>query len=298
MTVARFTLGDRAVEVSNADKVLFPGAGITKRDLARYYAKIAETVLPHYRDFPVTLKRYPDGIEAGGFFQKHLPDHFPGWIDRVTLPKADGTVTQALVTEPAALVYFADQGCITPHLGLARAEAPRNPVRLVFDLDPSDGDFAKVQQVARALRAALEARDLASFVQTTGSRGLHIVLSLDGSADVDALRPFARGLARTVAARLPDLATTEQRKDKRGPRVLIDTFRTAYAQTAVAPYALRARPGAPVATPLAWDEALTSDMSPRRYDIGSIFRRLGQIDDPWGNIDADPIRATDLVEGD
>jgi bifunctional non-homologous end joining protein LigD len=298
MSTARITSGGREVEISNADKVLFPETGLTKRDLARYYAKIADTALPHYRGFPVTLKRYPDGIGAQGFFQKNLPDHFPDWIDRVTLPKEGGALTQALVSEPATLVFFADQACITPHLGLARAAKPRNPVRLVFDLDPSDGSFAKVQKVARVLRDELEARALPSFVQTTGSRGLHIVLSLDGSADVDALRPFARGLAEAIAARLPDLATTEQRKDRRGNRVLVDTFRTAYAQTAVAPYALRARPGAPVATPLRWDEALASDMSPRRYDIASVFRRLGQIDDPWADIDDDPIRATDLIEGD
>lgn len=153
---------------------------------------------------------------------------------------------------------------------------------MVFDLDPSDDDFGKVQEVARAVKHALEARGLPSFVAITGSRGLHIVLSLDGSEDIDLLRPFARGLAAKVAAAHPTLATTEQRKAKRGDRVLIDTFRTAYAQTVVAPYAVRARPGAPVATPMRWGEALAADMAPDRYTIGSIFRRLGQMDDPGG----------------
>lgn len=295
MTVARLNVGGRVVEVSSPGKILFPDDGITKLDIAQYYAKIAGTALPHYRDRPVTMQRFPDGIEAEGFFQKNVPDHFPDWIDRVDLPKKGGTVTHAVVKEAAALVYLADQGCITPHLALARASTPRQPDRMIFDLDPSDGDFGKVQEVARAVRDALEAQELPSFVATTGSRGLHIVLPLDASVDVDRLRPFARRLAEDVAMAHPTLATVEQRKARRGDRVLIDTFRTAYAQTAVAPYALRARPGAPVATPLLWEEALAPDMAPDRYAIASIFRRLGQTGDPWRAIDDNPIKARLLV---
>ena len=288
--------GGREVEVSNPEKVLFPDAGITKLDLARYYARIAGIALPHYRDRPLTMQRFPDGIETEGFFQKEVPDYFPEWIDRVELPKKGGTVTHVLANEPAVLVYLADQGCITPHLALARSDEPERPDRLVFDLDPSDGDFGKVQEVARAVKQTLDERDLPSFVATTGSRGLHIVLALDASVHVDALRPFARGLAEQVARKHPELATTEQRKDRRGDRVLIDTFRTAYGQTAVAPYAVRARRGAPVATPLRWDEAFASDMTPDRYDIDSIFRRLGQITDPWASLGSDPIRASKLTK--
>ena len=167
---------------------------------------------------------------------------------------------------------------------------------MIFDLDPSDDDFGKVQEVARAVRTTLDDHGLQSFVATTGSRGLHIVLPLDASAEVDALRPFARKLAADVADAHPSLATTEQRKEKRGEKVLIDTFRTAYGQTAIAPYGVRARPGAPVATPIRWEEALASDLTPDRYTIASIFRRLGQIDDPWAEIDGDPIEASALVE--
>jgi bifunctional non-homologous end joining protein LigD len=275
--------------------VLFPDDGITKRDLADYYARIADVALPHWRDRPVTMERFPDGIGAEGFFQKNVPEHFPDWIARVELAKEGGTVIHALATEPATLVYLADQGCITPHLALARAATPDRPDRMVFDLDPSDGDFAKVQETAVAVRAALDARGLGSFVMATGSRGLHVVLSLDASAEVDALRPFARGLAAEVAEAHPALATAEQRKEKRGDRVLVDTFRTARAQTAVAPYGVRARTGAPVATPLRWDEALSPDMRPDRYTIATIFRRLGQVRDPWAEIDADPLDAARLA---
>ena len=179
----------RVVEISHPGQVLFPQDGVTKRDLAEYQARTAPFALPHYRDRALTMQRFPDGIGEKGFFQKNVPEYFPDWIDRVELPKKDGTVTHAVIGEPAALVYLADQGCITSHLALARADTPRHPDRMVFDLDPSDGDFAKVQDVARALKQALDDRDLPSFVMTTGSRGLHIVLSLDGSAEVDACAP-------------------------------------------------------------------------------------------------------------
>ena len=296
MSTETLRVGGRDVEISNAAKVLFPGDGITKLDLAKFYAKIAEIALPHYRGRPLTMQRFPDGIEAEGFFQKNVPDYFPDWIERAEVPKEGGTVTHALVTEAATLVYLADQGCITPHLALARAGALRKPDRMVFDLDPSDNDFGKVQEVAGALKAALDRRAMPSFVTTTGSRGLHIVLSLDASVEVERLRPFARALAEEITRAHPTLATNEQRKDRRDDKVLIDTFRTAHAQTAVAPYAVRARPGAPVATPLRWPEALASDMAPDRYTIASIFRRLGQITDPWAGIDDNPLNAATLAD--
>lgn len=296
MSDATVTAGGRKVVISNPDKVLFPDDGITKRDLAEYYARIADVALPHWRDRPVTMERFPDGIGAEGFFQKNVPEHFPDWIARVELAKEGGTVTHALATEPATLVYLADQGCITPHLALSRAGDPRRPDRMVLDLDPSDDDFGKVQETARALRATLDRRGLESFVATTGSRGLHIVLALDASADVDALRPFARAVAAEVAEAHPALATVEQRKSKRGDRVLVDTFRTAFGQTAVGAYAPRARDCAPVATPIRWDEAFASDLVPDRYTIASIFRRLGQIDDPWALLGDRPATASVLAE--
>lgn len=285
----------REIEISKPDKVLFPKDGITKLDLAEYYARIAKTALPHYVDRPLTMQRFPDGITTDGFFQKNVPDHFPDWIPRVELPKKDGTVNHTVVNKAATLVYLADQGCITPHLALAHADTPYRPDRMIFDLDPSDDDFSKVQEVAHALKEALDKFNLPSFVTTTGSRGMHIVLALDASEHVDDLRPFARCIATLVAQQHPTLATTEQRKNKRGERVLIDTFRTAYAQTAVAPYAVRARHGAPIATPLQWDEAFSSGLSAERYDTTSIFRRLGQIDDPWADLGAHPIAANRLV---
>lgn len=168
---------------------------------------------------------------------------------------------------------------------MTKADRPDRPDRLIFDLDPSDDEFGKVQEVAAGLRDRLDGLDIVSFVQVTGSRGLHIVLPLRRTADFDTLRPAMRTFADTLAKAMPKIATTAQRKRDRGDRVLVDTFRTAPGQTFVAPYAVRARPGAPVATPLRWSEALAADMTPDRYRIDTIGKRLAQMEDPWADID-------------
>ncbi len=284
MSGATLSIDGQSIEISNRDKVLFPDAGITKGDVIDYYTRIAPHALLHYRGRPLTMHRFPDGIAEDGFFQKNIPDYFPDWIDRVTLAKEDGQITHVIANNAATLAYLANQGCITPHLALAQGSAPNRPDRLVFDLDPSDGDFGKVQSVAKCLHTALQARDLPGFVQTTGSRGLHILVPLYGSADFDAVRKAARGFAKDIVADLPDIATLEHRKSDRGKKVFIDTLRNAYGQTSVAPYGIRARPAAPIATPITWDEALDPDLSPRTYTIRNIFRRLGQIDDPWAGL--------------
>ena len=189
-----------------------------------------------------------------------------------------------VANEPATLVYLANQGCITPHLGLSRCDEPDRPDQLILDLDPSDGDFAKVQKAARLLRRLFDDLDLPSFVKTTGSRGLHVLVPLDRSADFDTARDFARAVAERLAVRHDRLVTVEQRKDKRGDRVFLDYLRNAYGQTAVAPYGVRAIDGASVAAPLRWDEALAGALSPRKYAITNIFRRLVRTGDVWRGV--------------
>lgn len=275
------TVDGHEIELSNLDKILFPDSGITKGDLVDYYRRIAPVALPHWRGRPLSMHRFPDGIGEDGFFQKEVPGYFPDWIDRIELPKQDGTVTYAVADNAATLVYLANQGCITPHLSLARRDKPDHPDRLIFDLDPSDDDFAKIQRAAKRVRALLDDLDMASFVQTSGSRGLHVVVPLDRSADFDEARTFARDAAERLVERYPQEFTVEQRKDKRGDRVFLDYLRNAYGQTSVAPYAVRAIEGAPVATPLRWSEAGAGDLDPRKYTLRNIFRRLSRIDDPW-----------------
>jgi len=274
----------REITISHPHKLLFPDDNITKFELAAYYAKASGVALRHYRDRALSMHRYPDGIDADDFFHKNIPDYFPDWIDRATLPKEGGEVTHVVANNAATLVYLANQGCITPHLALSRIDRPEHPDRMIFDLDPSDDDFGKVRDTARHLGELLDDLKLTSFVQTTGSRGLHVIVPLDREAEFDVVRKFSHRVCRTLADRHSDLMTVEQRKAKRGNRVFLDDLRNAYGQTSVAPYAVRARPGAPIATPLEWDEIGAGDLTPRKYRLDNIFRRLGQRDDPWADI--------------
>jgi bifunctional non-homologous end joining protein LigD len=275
--------GSITVEISNPDKVLFPHDGITKADLAEYYAQIADVMLPHVRDRAVTMHRFPDGIRKEGFIQKDVPEYFPEWIKTVTVKKARGSVTHLVIDKAATLTYLADQACITPHVWLSRIDRLQHPDRLIFDLDPSGRSFEPVVAAARALRDVVKEIGLLPYLMTTGSRGLHVVIPLDRSADFEAVRALARRIAAMVAERAPDRFTTEQRKDKRRGRVYLDTMRNAYGQLAVAPYAVRALPNAPVAAPLEWDElSRMTDAQP--FTIKNLARRLVRKGDPWTDI--------------
>lgn len=280
---ARIEIGGESFELSNPDKVLFPETGTTKRALVDYYARVAEVALPLWRDRPVSMHRFPEGVEGEGFFQKNAPDWFPDWIRRADMEKEGGTVAHVVADRPATMAYLAAQACIEPHLGLARVDRPHHPDRLILDLDPSDDDFEKVREGARRAKRLLDRIEAPAFVRTTGSRGMHVVVPLDRSGDFDAARTLAHDLAARLAGEAPDLLTVEQRKAKRGSRVFVDWLRNAYGQTAVAAYAVRARPEAPVATPLDWDEAL-GETGPRDHTLANIFRRLGQKADPWRGI--------------
>lgn len=280
----RVSIDGREIELSHLDRVMFPADGLTKGDLVEYYRRIAPMALPWCRHRPLSMQRFPEGIGEAGFYQKHAPEHFPSWVERVRLPKEDGHVDYVVANDSATLVYLANHGCITPHLALARCRRPHHPDRLVFDLDPSDDDFEKVCFAARELKRCLDVLSLESYLQTTGSRGLHVIVPLDESWDFDAVRTFARGVADALAERHPRQLTTQQRKAQRGEAVFIDTLRNAYGQTSVAPYAVRALDGAPVATPLAWEELERARLHPRRYTLRNVFRRLAQIDDPWAGM--------------
>lgn len=281
-------LDDRRIELSNLEKVFFPGEGITKGDLVDYYHRVAETLLPHVRDRPLSMQRFPDGLADDGFFEKNLPDHFPDWVESATLEKVEGgEITYVLCQDAATLVYLANQAAVTLHVWLSRRDRPRRPDRMIFDLDPpeaGEGGFELVKEGARELRDLLEELELAPFVMTTGSRGLHVVVPLERRQEFDPARAFARRAAELVAHREPNRFTTAHRKAKRAGRLYLDVGRNAYGQTGVAPYSVRGRPGATVATPLEWDELADAELGPRSYTVGNLFRRLGQRDDPWKEI--------------
>jgi bifunctional non-homologous end joining protein LigD len=279
----KIRVGSRTIEVANLEKVMFPDEGITQGDLMDYYRRVAETMLPYLKGRPLTMQRFPDGIGDEGFYQKEAPDYFPDWIRRVSIEvKGEGQEQpQVICDDVATLVYLVDQGCITPHVWLSRADKLTHPDKLTFDLDPPDDDFELVRSAAQSLREVLEGVGLLPFVMTTGSRGLHVVVPLDRSADFDTVRSFAKNLAGVLAEREADRLTTKVRKDKRGNRLFLDYLRNSYGQNTVAPYAVRAKPGAPVATPLDWDELSDSNLHSQTYTMQNIFRRLSQKEDPW-----------------
>lgn len=278
---ATLDIGSRHIEVSNVDKVFFPDAGITKGDLVDYYDRIGETMLPHVDERALSLHRFPDGIDGEGFFQKDTPDYFPEWIARVSLEKEGGTVGYPVCRERATLVYIADQGCITPHVWLSRVDRPHDPDRMIFDLDPPEGsdDLDQLHDAVAAVKGLFDELEIPALLMTTGSAGYHVVVPLDRSADFDQVHDLSHRLAKKVVKRLPEATTVAQRKDRREGKVFIDYLRNSYAQTTVAPYSVRARPGAPIATPIGWEELEGSE--PQSWTIDNIFRRLGQTTDPW-----------------
>jgi bifunctional non-homologous end joining protein LigD len=272
------------VEITHPDRVLFPADGITKRDLVAYYSEVAGTMLPHLRGRALSVQRFPRGIGEQGFVQQDFADSLPDWMGRVEVTKEGGTVVHPVAERREALRWLANQNCITLHVWQSRQSRLHSPDRLVFDLDPSDSEFAVVRATARAVAGVLDDLDLARYVQTTGSRGLHVVVPLRADTDFDTAREFARGVAEVVVADDAAHRTVEVRKDKRGGRVYLDIMRNAYAQTAVAPYSVRARAGAPVATPLEWDELDTRGLRADGFTIRDLPKRLAGQSDPWANM--------------
>ena len=274
--------GRRSVEISRSDKELFPG--ITKLDLATYYADIADTMLPLVADRPLNLERYPDGIGGNKIFQQHASKHFPDWIKRVETPKSGGTVQHVVANDAATLVYLANQGVITLHAWLSRRDRLDRPDRLVVDLDPSVEDHATMRKAARAVADLFEELGLRPWAMTSGSRGYHIVLSLARRGGYPAMREFARDFATLTERRHRELFTTEQRKAKREGKILLDVGRNNFGTTSVAPYSVRARPNAPVATPLELGELSDSATLPGRWTIKTIRERLDTHGNPWRDI--------------
>ncbi|QTE02072.1 non-homologous end-joining DNA ligase [Streptomyces cyanogenus] len=281
--------GRRTVEIRRPGKVLFPGGGgtkeYTKGDLADYYRSVAPYLLPHLRGRPLTLERCPDGLEGQRFLQKNTPEHYPEWITRVEVAKEGGTVTHVVCDDTATLLYLADQACVTLHRWLSRTDragGPDHPDRLVFDLDPDGDDFATVRDAAHWMRELLDELGLPAAPMTTGSRGLHLVVPLDGRHDFDEVRRFAHDVAELAAARHPDRLTTAARKQDRADRLYLDVQRNGYAQTAVTPYSLRARPGAPVAVPLAWKQVDDPALDARRWSIADAVDQART--EPWGDL--------------
>lgn len=276
-------MSPREVQISRPDKVLIP-PGITKRQLADYYERVSEPMLAQIAGRPLNLERYPDGIEGERIMQQRAGRYFPDWIKRIEVPAAKGQVEHVMASDPATLAYLAGQAAITLHPWLSRADRLDRPDRLVIDLDPSHEDLDEVRRAAQLIGGLLTELELRPWVMTSGSRGYHIVVALERRAGFEAARDFARRLADLAVAREPSMFTVEQRKAKRQGRILIDVLRNAYAHTSVAPYAVRARAEAPVATPLHWAELDDRRTHPQRWTLASVPARIERDGDPWRDL--------------
>jgi bifunctional non-homologous end joining protein LigD len=279
-------VGRRTIEITNSAKEMFPKDHITKEDIIDYYMRVADIMVPHMKNRPLTMQRFPNGIRDEGFYQKDISDYFPSWIKTVSVKRqTEGSVRYVLCNDAATLMYLANQLCLTPHLWLSKADKLDYPDRMIFDLDAAKKDFPSVRKTAFLLKDILEQLDLVPFVMTTGSRGLHVVVPIKRKESFDEVRVFAREIAQRLVDAHPRMLTLEMRKEKRRGRIFLDILRNAFGQTGVAPYAIRAKPGAPIATPITWQELKSPTMHAQRYTIKTIFRRLSRSVDPWEDID-------------
>ena len=273
----------RPEDIPRPDKPLFPD-GTTKLDLALHYERVAPVMVPHVKDRPLNLQRFPDGIGGRGLFTQQAPAHFPAFVRRITVPKKGGTVDHAAVDGPDALVYLAGQACVTLHAWMSRRDRLERPDRLILDLDPSVDDFASVRDAAREAGDVFRECGLEPFALVTGSRGVHVVAPLRRSAEHADVAKVGKGIAAVLAERDPDRLTTEFRIDKRGDRIYLDAGRVRWGHTAVAPYSVRARPGAPVATPIRWSELDDDGLRPDAWTLRTLPARLDEVGDPWADI--------------
>jgi bifunctional non-homologous end joining protein LigD len=270
--------------ITHPEKVLFPDDGITKGELAAYYETVAPMMLPHIRRRPVTMERYPAGIGGSGFFHKDVSKGFPDWLERVEVPKKGGTVHHPIVSDTRSLLWLANQNCITPHVWTSRSPNLYQPDICVFDLDPSEEAPEILRAAALGLRDLLNELGLTSWVKTSGSKGFHIVVPLDGQAGFDEVAAFAHAVGTILVKRDPAHLTQEFSKADRGGRILVDTGRNGYSATFAAAYAVRARPGAPVSAPCAWDEVERGAVGPRSFTLRTMGGRIAEGGDLWAEM--------------
>ncbi|HVK74581.1 MAG TPA: non-homologous end-joining DNA ligase [Kofleriaceae bacterium] len=275
--------------ITHPDKLLFPDDGITKAELAGYYDAVAPAMLPHLRRRPVTMERYPAGITAKGFIQKSVTRGFPAWLERIEVPKHGGTVHHPLINDRRALQWMANQNCVTPHVWNRRVPDLVHPDLCLFDLDPADDDPAVLRAAALAVRDLLAERGLPSWVKTSGSKGFHVVVPLDGTAEVEAVARFADAVAAELVRRDPAHLTQAFAKADRGGRIYVDTGRNGYSATVAAAYAVRARAGAPVSAPCTWDELASGAVGPRAFTLRTMPARLDAVGDLWADLYANAV---------
>jgi bifunctional non-homologous end joining protein LigD len=277
--------GRRELRLANLDKVFWPAEGITKGDLVDYYRVVAPVLVPHLRDRPFTMRRYPDGIEGQSFFQKDAPPHMPEWIKTYRAlvstrerPRREKEVEFPLVNDELALLWMVSMGCIDMNTWYSRVDRPDRPDFVLFDLDPTpEVPWAQTIQVALLVRELLDALGLASFPKTSGGKGFHVLVPLDRRSTYEDSRAFAEHIARAVEGAHPELATTQWTKVRRRG-VLVDANQNGQGKTIASAYSVRPRPGAPVSTPLRWDE-VGPDLDPAAFTMSAVLARVERFGD-------------------
>jgi len=271
--------------ITHPEKILFPADGITKGELASYYESIAPVMLPHLRRRPITMERFHRGIGAPGFFQKDVVKGFPEWLKRVEVPKHGGTVHHPIANDVRSLLWLANQNSITIHVWPSRAPNLYNPDICIFDLDPpNEDDLDTLRTVALKLRELLSELGLPSWIKTSGSKGFHIAVPLNGKSEFGEVARFAHTVGRILVSRDPDHLTQEFHKVDRGGRILMDTGRNGYSATYAATYTVRARPGAPVSAPCTWEEIERGEVGPKAFTLRTMAQRIAATGDLWADM--------------
>jgi len=271
--------------ITHPEKILFPEEGITKGELASYYEAIAPVMLPPLRRRPITMERFHRGIGSPGFFQKDVSKGFPDWLERVEVPKHGGTVHHPIANDTRSLLWLANQNSITIHVWPSRTPNLYNPDICIFDFDPSkDDELDRLRAAALLLRELLDDLGLPSWIKTSGSKGFHIAVPLNGKHDFGEVARFAHTVGRVLVSRDPENLTQEFHKVDRAGRILVDTGRNGYSATYAATYTVRARPGAPVSAPCTWEEIEKGEVGPKTFTLRTMAQRIALKGDLWSDL--------------
>jgi bifunctional non-homologous end joining protein LigD len=277
-----YKAGRRNIEISNPDKILFPSIDFSKYDLVNYYGNISFYILPHLKGRPLNMKRAPDGIEGKSFYQQDAGSYFSTEVDRARVKKKDnGIVTHIVCNKRSTLVLMANLACITIHIWSSKTGSIEKPDKMIFDLDPPENGFGLVRSGALKLKEYFDERSISSFVMTTGSKGLHVVIPIKPDNEFKKIREYARRVGEELSDKYPGKFTIEQSIKKRKGRLFMDYMRNSYGVTSVCPYSVRLLPHAPVAAPLYWDELRNKKIKARSWTVSNIFKRLDKKGDPW-----------------
>ena len=267
--------------ITHPEKLLFPADGITKGELAAYYDDVSDVMLPHLRKRPITMERFPAGIDQPGFIQKDVSKGFPEWLKRIEAPKKDGIVHYPSAGDRRSLAWLANQNTVALHIWASRAPSLDRPDLCVFDLDPSRDEPDILRAAAIGLRDLLDELGFASWVKTSGSKGFHIAVPLKARTTYDQSSAFAHRVAKMLVERDPTHLTLEFSKADRGGRILIDIARNRAGATFVAPYSVRAKAGAPVSAPCSWEEVERGLVGPRSFSLRTMAERVRKVGDLW-----------------